>query len=98
MATFISTFNFTSQGIKGVGDTTKRAVAAKSAAKKMGVKITNVYWTLGAFDGLVILEAPDEETVTSFMLQLGSMGNVKTTTCRAFNSGEMDAVLAKLAG
>jgi uncharacterized protein with GYD domain len=95
MATFISTIKFTPQGIKAVGETTRRASALKAAAKKLGVKVTGVYWTLGAFDGLLIIEAPDDETATALLLQLGSLGNVQTTTCRAFGLAEMDQVLAK---
>lgn len=98
MATFISTIKFTEQGIKAIGETTKRATSLKGAAKKMGVKITNIYWTLGAFDGLLIFEAADDESATALMLHVGSLGNVQTTTTRAFNAAEMDKVLAKLEG
>ena len=51
MATFVSTIRFTEQGIKAIGETTKRAAAVKAAAKKMKVKVTDIYWTLGPFDG-----------------------------------------------
>lgn len=98
MATFVSTIKFTDQGIKAIGETTKRATAMKSAAKKMGVKIKDIYWTLGAVDGFLIFDAPDDETATALMLQLGSQGNVQTTTGRAFTAAEMDAVLAKITG
>ena len=64
----------------------------------MGAKVTSVFWTLGAYDGLVIFEAPDEETATALMLHVGSQGNVQTATSRAFNAAEMDQVLAKLSG
>ena len=70
----------------------------KAAAKKMGVKVTNIVWTLGAYDGLLIFEAPDDETATALMLNLGTTGNVQTTTARAFTAAEMDAVLAKING
>jgi uncharacterized protein with GYD domain len=96
MATFISTIKFTEQGIKGIGETTRRAAALKSAAKKLGVKVVSIYWTLGAYDGLLIVEAPDDETATALMLQLSSLGNVHTTTARAFTAAEMDKVLAKM--
>lgn len=96
MATFIATIRFTEQGLKGIRDTTKRAAAFKAAAKKMGVKVTNVFWTLGAFDGLLILDAPDDETATAAVLQLGACGNVQTTTARAFDSTEMEKVVALL--
>ena len=96
MATFISTIRFTPQGIKAIGETTKRAASFKAAAKKLGVKVTNVFWTLGAFDGLLIFDAPHEETATALMLQLGSLGNAQTTTARAFTAAEMDTILANM--
>ena len=74
MATFITTIKFTQQGIKGISESTKRAAAMKALAKKMGVKVKEVYWTLGDYDGLLILDAPDDETATALLLQLGTMG------------------------
>lgn len=62
----------------------------------MGVKVVGQYWTLGAFDGLVIFEAPDDETATALMLYLGSLDNVHTSTMRAFVASEMESVLSKL--
>jgi uncharacterized protein with GYD domain len=96
MATYITTVRFRDQGLKGIQETTKRAAAFKASARKLGAKVTDVFWTLGAFDGLVILEAPDDDTVTAAMLHLGSQGNVQTTTVRAYNATEMDKILAKL--
>jgi uncharacterized protein with GYD domain len=96
MATFVSTIKFTGQGIKAIGETTKRAAALKAAAKKMKVKVGDVYWTLGPFDGLLVFDAPDDETATAMLLHLGAQGNVQTTTARAFTATEMDRVLAKM--
>src|SRR5262245_35594413 len=94
MATFIATIKFTPQGMTNVRDTTKRAAAFKAAAKKMGVEVTQQFWTLGPFDCLVVFEAPDEETATALMLNLGSLGNVHTQTTRAFTATEMEKILA----
>ena len=98
MATYISTIKFTEQGFKAIKDTTKRAAAIRVITKKMGIKVTGMYWTLGAYDGLIIMDAPDDETATGFLLQLGAEGNVHTTTVRAFNAGEMDMILEKMKG
>ncbi len=95
MATFVTTIKFTPQGIKNVQDTCKRAAAFKAAAKKMGARVTAQFWTLGPFDGLVVLEAPDEETATALLLQLGSLGNVQTQTARAFTATEMEKILER---
>jgi uncharacterized protein with GYD domain len=96
MATFITTLHFTEQGIKAVRDTCERAAAFKATAKKLGVKVTGTYWTLGAFDGLIVFEAPDEETLTAALLHLGSLGNIKTQTARAFGDAEMQKILGLL--
>jgi uncharacterized protein with GYD domain len=98
MSTFVSTVKFTDQGIKAIGETTKRAASIKAAAKKMKVKVTDIYWTLGQFDGLLIFEVPDDETATALLLHIGTLGNIQTTTARAFNAAEMDKVLAKMGG
>lgn len=98
MATFISNIKFTQQGIKGIDETTKRAASLKAFAKKMGVKISDVFWTLGDHDGVLIFETADDETATSFLLHIGSLGNVHTTTVRAFTAAEMDKILAKVHG
>jgi uncharacterized protein with GYD domain len=96
MPTFITTMHFTEQGIKAVRDTCDRGAAFKATAKKMGVKVTGHYWTLGAFDVVVVFEAPDEETATALMLHLGSHGNIRTQTARAFDAGEMQKILGLL--
>ena len=96
MATFITNIKFTQQGIKDIDHTTRRAAALKAAAKKMGVKVKDIYWTLGDHDGVLIFEAADDETATTLLLHLGAMGNVHTTTVRAFTTAEMDQILARV--
>ena len=98
MATFITTIKFTQQGIKNIDDTTKRAAMLKASAKKMGIKVTDIYWTLGDHDGVLIFQAPDDETATALLSDLGAAGNVHTTTVRAFTSAEMDKILDKRHG
>jgi len=96
MATFITTMHFTEQGIKAVQDTCNRAAGFKATAKKMGVKVTGLYWTLGAFDGVIVCEAPDEATATAALLHLGSLGNLRTQTARAYDAAEMQKILGLL--
>ena len=98
MATFITTIKFTQQGLKSIDDTTKRASSLKATGKKMGVKVTDIYWTLGDHDGVLIFQAPDDETASALLLDLGAAGNVQTTTVRAFTSAEMDKILDKRHG
>jgi uncharacterized protein with GYD domain len=98
MATFITTVQFTEQGIKAVRDTCARAAAFQAAAEKMGIKVRGLYWTLGAFDGVLVLEAPDEARATAALLQLGALGNLRTQTARAFDAAEMQKILGLLPG
>ena len=96
MATYISLIQFTDQGIRNVKDTVKRGEAAIAEAEKMGMKITEEFWTMGAYDVVVLLDAPDDATMSAFALKVGSMGNVKSQTLRAFRKQEMEGILAKL--
>ena len=98
MATFITTIKFTQQGIKDIDHSTKRAGIFKAEAKKLGAKVKEIYWTLGDHDGVLIFEAADDETATTLLLHLGALGNVHTTTCRAFTAAEMDKILTKVHG
>ena len=96
MATFISTVQFTDQGMKDIKATRKRAEVFKTAAEKMGIEVKDIFWTLGPFDGLVVFDAPDDETATALMLHLGTFGNVHTQTARAYQAAEMEQILGKL--
>ena len=94
MPTFIATIKFTPQGMANIHETTIRAAAFKAAARKMGVKVRDIFWTLGRYDGVLVFESPDEETATAVMLHLGSQGNVHTQTARAFTAAEMEKIVA----
>ena len=96
MARFAATIRFTSQGLQTIQDTTKRAKTFQTAAKKLGVKVLDLYWSLGPFDGLLILDAPDSQTATAAMLHLSAQGNVQTRTTEIFTTADMEQVLAKL--
>ncbi len=97
MATYIALSNFTDQGIRNVKDSTKRADAVKEAAKKFGANMTQIYWTLGHYDLVAIIEAPDDTSATAFALAIGMAGNVRTQTLRAFSKEEMNGILGKMA-
>jgi uncharacterized protein with GYD domain len=97
MATYIALSNFTDQGIRNVKDTTKRADAVKDAARKFGANMTQIYWTLGHYDLVAIIEAPDDKSATAFALAIGAAGNIRTETLRAFSKEEMNGILGKMA-
>ena len=60
------------------------------------MKIVEEYWTMGAYDAVVIMEAPDDEIMNAFILKVGSLGNLKGQTLRAFRRNEMEKILAKI--
>ena len=95
MPTYISLINFTEKGVAGFKDTVDRAEAGKALAGAFGGALKEIYWTLGPYDIVAISEAPDDESATAFALTLASQGNVRTTTMRAFDAGEMRAIIAK---
>ncbi len=92
---YIILFRWTDQGIRNVKDTTRRVDEAKNQAEKLGGKLT-LYWTLGEYDTIGILEAPNEEAAMTFGLEVSSLGNVRTTTLKAFTEEEIAKVLDKL--
>jgi uncharacterized protein with GYD domain len=96
MATYIALINLTDSGICNARDTIIRAEAFIEASAKFGVAVKDVYWTIGCYDQVVTLESPDDASVAALGLALGSMGNARTQTMRAFNAGEMKQILSKI--
>ena len=96
MAHYVVLANFTDQGIRAVKDTKKRAKAFHDLANSMGVKIKDIYWTLGLYDVVLTMEAPQDEIVASLMMKAGSLGNLKSQTLRAFDETEIDSITSKL--
>ena len=96
MAMYVSLLQFTEQGVRNVKDTIKRGTAATAEAEKMGAKVTDSFWTMGAYDVVLLLDAPNDETVSAFSLKIGALGNVKSQTMRAFSRKEMEGILAKV--
>jgi uncharacterized protein with GYD domain len=97
MPTFISLINWTDQGISHFKETVSRAQAATELADRMGGKIQNIYWTVGPYDIVTVADFPDDEAGTAFLLALGSQGNVRTTTMRAYDADGVTGIIGKLA-
>ena len=96
MATYIVLGKFTDQGIRGVKDTTKRADAFKAMAKKAGATVKDLYWTLGQFDVMTVVDAPDDATLAALLLSAGALGNLHTLSLRAFSAEEMGPIVARM--
>ena len=96
MATLISLINFTDQGIRNVKKSPARAEQFKELAGNIGVKAKDIYWTVGNYDVVAVLEGSDD-AVTSAILTLGVLGNVRTQTLRAFSGYEIGQVMERMA-
>lgn len=95
MAIFVSLVNWTDQGIAGFKDTSKRVDAVEQTLAKHGGRIRDMYWTIGPYDVVAVIEAPDDESATAALLEIGARGNVRTTTLRGFDRAEMEAIISK---
>jgi uncharacterized protein with GYD domain len=96
MPTYIVLGTFTDQGIRNIKDTTKRASAVKEAAKKVGAAVKNLYWTLGPYDVVTVVDAPDDQSVAALLFSIGSLGNVRTQSLKAFETDEVERILGKI--
>jgi uncharacterized protein with GYD domain len=95
MATYVVLASFTDQGIRNVKESPDRLAAFKAMAEKMGVTMKSALYTVGAYDMVNVVEGSDE-AVTAVLLKLGSLGNIRTQTLRAFSAEEMKAITAKM--
>jgi uncharacterized protein with GYD domain len=68
----------------------------KVLAEKKGAKVREVFWTLGSYDMVVIIETPDTETVTAIGMSVAKLGNVRTQTVSAFDEAEMGSILREV--
>jgi uncharacterized protein with GYD domain len=96
MAKYVSLINWTEKGATTFKDTIGRAEAAKQLAAAFGGALEQIYWTMGPYDIVAISEAPDDEAASAFALALGSQGNLRSMTLRAFSADEVKGIIAKV--
>jgi uncharacterized protein with GYD domain len=95
MRTYIVLMDWTQQGVENFKASIDRYEAARGQFEEMGVRIRDIYWTLGSHDIVCIVESSDSESVAAALLKLGSQGNLRTNTMRALSAEEMRDVIAK---
>ena len=96
MTTYFILINWTDQGIKNIKDSPKRVDAARKAVKGIGGEVKAFYMLQGRYDAVIILEMPNDETLAKFLLKIGSLGNVRTTTMKAYPEAEYRKIMAEL--
>jgi uncharacterized protein with GYD domain len=97
MPRYVVLMNWTDQGVRNVEQTLQRTDSGGELAEKHGLKLEQAYWTVGPYDMVTIFEAPDDEALSAHLLEIGSLGNVRTTTLRAYDEEEMSGIIQRLA-
>jgi len=96
MPTYITLYKLTDQGIKNIKDAPGRIEDAVKGYESMGGKLIGFYSVLGKYDYVGIEECPSDEIATTFALATGSLGNVRSTTLKAFSKEEFGEIVKKL--
>jgi uncharacterized protein with GYD domain len=96
MPTYLIFLNWTDQGIRAVKDSPKRLDATKKMVKDFGGEVRAGYLTQGQYDFLLVVEIPDDEKLAALVLRVGSLGNVRTTTLRAYTEAEYRKIIGGL--
>ena len=97
MPIYVTLFNWTDQGIRNVKETIARVDSGVQVGEqKYGLRLRDLYWTVGPYDIVAEFEAPDEQSLSAFLLELGSLGNVRSTTLRAYDREQMGGILERL--
>jgi uncharacterized protein with GYD domain len=96
MATYVSLFKWTDQGVRNAKDTMKRHNAFRADLERRSCKLVSIFWTQGEYDLVTIIEAPDAQTVMAALIAVAGLGNVRTETLPAFSEKEMSSILEKV--
>lgn len=95
--TYVVLANWTEQGVRAYPETVGRSEAFGSMVEQFGGRLVSSYWTVGPYDFMAVVEVPDAESLTSVLLRVGALGNVRSTTLRAFGRDEMTGIVATAA-
>jgi uncharacterized protein with GYD domain len=95
MATYVVLLKLTEAGRKAMGDPSGLD-AVKRGVEAMGAQWKAWYLTMGRYDAVVIVEAPDDETVTKIGLVQARAGSAISETLRAFTEDEYRRMAAAL--
>ena len=83
MAVFIMLTRRTANGVKTIKDNPGRVQEVNREVEQLGVKVLNQWATLGEYDFVSVVEAPDEKTMAKVSVELGSRGTTSNETMAA---------------
>ncbi len=93
MPKYIMLGQLTDQGVRHAKESPRRKQVFRDLAKSFGATVEAVYWTMGQYDFVVIVDAPDDTAMTTLSISLGTRGNGRTQTLRAFEDAEVEDML-----
>jgi uncharacterized protein with GYD domain len=96
VTTYFMLVNFTDQGIRNIKETVGRAEAFQAMAKKSGVTLRELCWTMGRYDVIAVFEAPDDQSAAALALGAASLGNTRSELLRGFSFADMQQILSKM--
>lgn len=96
MPTYVSLVRYSDQGIRNIKESATRLDAAKKAYQSAGGELKQFFLLMGRYDILIVSEAPNDETAAKVALSLGSLGNVRTESSRAFTEAEFRKLIGSL--
>lgn len=96
MARFIQLVNYTKEGVEQFEQLPDLNEQARALAEELGGEIVDIYVTLGQYDAVVVIEAPDAETVLTGTITMAKTGTIETETLRAFDEGEVEDIIGQL--
>ena len=92
LSSFVVFGNWTEQGIKKVIEAPARINKTRSMIEKAGGKM-QLFYTAGKYDFVMIVEIPKDEDLMAILLCVGSMGNIRTVTMKAWTEAEGSKIL-----
>ncbi len=96
MPGYIVLGKFTEQGVSTIKDSPQRTKQIRAMAEKMGIQVVGVWMTMGEYDLVAVLDAPDDQTMAAFLLESAKLGGLTTQTMRAFSEEEVAQVMSRL--
>jgi len=96
MSHYLLLWNWTEQGVRNFKDSPKRVEAFRQLVEKHGGKLLSFYYTMGKYDGAAIIDAPSDESWMKMALSVGSLGNIRTTTLKAWPPPEVTKIIDQL--
>jgi uncharacterized protein with GYD domain len=89
MPTYVMLTNLTPDGVQTLKNNPGRVGEVNKEVEQLGVKVKEQWATLGQFDFITIVEAPDDATMAKVSIELGSRGTMSSQTLAAMPAEDL---------